>query len=238
MPAIVWREASARNLSGIRGHRSEATRFVAFGRNAAHSLPANASDVRRGGCGETAAIDWFAISEGNERHSASTWIGCSALDPGQAVHLAAAGKARRDQPGRRVGLGRRDQDAVGQGLAHLVMAVLVAERPGHAATARVELLDLEARHPAQGGERARRARAPPSAGNGRARARGRAGARAAARALERGRPRTRRPDSRPPRPRRRRAPGGSRDTRRRASPGSSARSRRSGFPPRANGASF
>src|SRR6516165_10204400 len=63
----------------------------------------------------------------------------------QAVYLAAAREPRRDEEGLRLGPRGGDQDAMGQGLAHLEVALLVAERAGHPAAPRVELADLEAR---------------------------------------------------------------------------------------------
>ena len=143
--------------------------------------------------------------------------------------------ATRAPPGRPC---RGDQDAVGQGHAHVVVAVLVAERAGHAAAARVELLDLEARARAAGPRACPPCRPGPSAGNGRAAGRGLPLGSSGSSGTRPGRRRTRRPAARPRRPRRRRGRAGSRGTRRRASAGSSARSRRSGCPACAAGSSF
>src|SRR5512145_1463917 len=76
---------------------------------------------------------------------------------GQMLDLLATGNAGRDDLGLREGrlhCGR--QPAVAECHRDFVMLALEAERPGHAAAARVDLLDLESR-PAQHPDRRRRA---------------------------------------------------------------------------------
>src|SRR5271157_5699898 len=75
------------------------------------------------------------------------------VDPGQAVNLAATGEAGGDEAGLRVGGRGGKQHPVGQGDADVVVAVLIAERAGHAAAAGIELVDLQAGNTLQGGQR-------------------------------------------------------------------------------------
>ena len=82
------------------------------------------------------------------------------VDPGQAVNLATTGEAGGDEAGLGVGGRGGKQHPVGQGDADVVVAVLIAERAGHAAAARIELGDLQAGNPLQGGQRAARFRSP------------------------------------------------------------------------------
>ena len=74
-----------------------------------------------------------------------TSIGCRASIPARAGGPG-SGTRSRGATSRAFGLGSRggQQNAVGQGRAHLVVPEFVAERAGHPATAGIELLDLQA----------------------------------------------------------------------------------------------